>query len=195
MITNLYIYISKPFCMNKLTPFLIVVLIIGIYAIKGNAVQDVAMNTLRLQQVYKYKKLNVSGCAADYNEPTANDQTAIPLLNGWGTHTMKISTQNDSAFLYFNQGINMFYGFHFIEARASFKKAQQFDSACAVSYLGEALTYGPNINNSLYKLRPYVLTLMEKAQRFAPAAGPVEKALIAAQSIRYNTDTSAGFDK
>ena len=175
--------------MNKLFLFLIIALLIGIYALEGNVAHDAAMNTPYFQQLSNYKKLNVSGCAADYNEAPVNDQTVIPLLNGWGTHTMKITTQNDSAFLYFNQGINMFYGFHFIEARASFKKAQQFDSACAITYLGEVLTYGPNINNVLYKLRPYVLTLMEKAQRFAPAASPVEKALIEAQSIRYNADT------
>src|SRR5512138_1689321 len=113
--------------------------------------------------LYQYRLLNSADCSADFGGPF-DDNLSIPLLDGWGNHMMNITTRSDSAFLYFNQGMNMFYGFHFIEARASFKKAQNFDSTSAMTFLAEALTYGPSINNPAYKLRPYVVTLIEKAK-------------------------------
>jgi tetratricopeptide (TPR) repeat protein len=146
------------------------------------------------EQIRRYKLLNAISCSPDF-ELAINNNQSIPLLKGWGKHRMNISTKDDSAFLYFNQGINMFYGFHFIEARASFKKAQDFDSSCALAYLGEALTYGPNINNPAYKLRPYVLTLINKAKQHASGCNDVEKALIEAQVKRYDADTSKGLQK
>src|SRR5690349_4757370 len=52
----------------------------------------------------------------------------INLLPGSGSYVWKIETKSDSAQLYFDQGINMYYGFHIIEAIASLKKAAKFDS-------------------------------------------------------------------
>ena len=49
----------------------------------------------------------------------------INLLPGSGSYVWKINTKSDSAQLYFNQGINMYYGFHIIEAIASFKKSSE----------------------------------------------------------------------
>lgn len=181
--------------MNKLIFLLAATLLFGLSIKLNNSVDGARFYSQSLQQIAAYKKSNAIGCFADNNEVFADNPPSIPLLEGRGIHTMKVSTQNDSASLYFNQGMNMFYGFHFIESRASFKKAQTFDSTCALAYLGEALTYGPNINNAAYKLRPYVLTLLEKAKRFQAASSSFEKALIEAQQIRYLADTSLGLQK
>ena len=144
-----------------------------------------------IQELNAYKLANVIGCAPDATTLFI-DPMSIPLLPGSGNHRMEISTGSDSAALYFNQGLTMFYGFHFIESRASFKKAQSLDSSCAMAYLGEALTYGPNINNSAYKLRPYTLSLLEKSKRHLSKCTAIEKALIEAQFERFTADTSLG---
>ena len=71
-----------------------------------------------------YKAKRIIRCSPDWNElKTWIEDSDIPLIPGAGKHQWKISTTNDSAQIYFNQGINMYYGFHIIEAMASFKKA------------------------------------------------------------------------
>jgi tetratricopeptide (TPR) repeat protein len=178
--------------MSKLFLMLGMTIAIAFYKVTSTSNQT-PDNSQTAEELYRYRLLNAIGCSPDYID--LSNTISIPLLDGWGKHRMQISSHNDSAFLYFNQGINMFYGFHFIEARASFKKAQEFDSSCAMAYLGEALTYGPSINNPAYKLRPYVVGLIEKAKRFGFASTDYEKALIEAQVIRYKADTSEGFQK
>ena len=113
----------------------------------------------------------------------------IPLP-GTGPHKWKISTSNDSAQFYFNQGINLYYGFHIIEAMPSFKKAQLFDSSCAILYWAEALAYGPNINDLGYFASPDALLAAQKATAPAMHASPGEKALIAAMQVRYSGDST-----
>jgi tetratricopeptide (TPR) repeat protein len=111
-------------------------------------------------------------------------------MPGAGNHQLKISTKNDSTQFYFNQGINMYYGFHIIEAMASFKKAARFDEKCAMAYWAQALSYGPNINDFGYSASPEALAAVDKAKEFANAVTPFEKELIDAMSVRYTADSA-----
>ena len=70
------------------------------------------------------------------------ESTDIPPMPGAGIYKWNIHTKNDSAQFYFNQGINMYYGFHIIEAMASFMKAEKFDSTNAMIWWARALAYG-----------------------------------------------------
>jgi hypothetical protein len=86
------------------------------------------------------KQLTAIGCA-----PGADDYTAdatgkfIQVLPGWGNHSYSISTSIDSAQLYFNQGLTMYYSYHSREAVASFREAARFDSTNAMLYWAQAL--------------------------------------------------------
>ncbi|HUS01589.1 MAG TPA: hypothetical protein VMY77_07675, partial [Chitinophagaceae bacterium] len=105
------------------------------------------------------KRYTSLSCTPDWTTYHLNElqiQQMMPLP-GTGSHQWKISTQNDSAQFYFNQGINLYYGFHIIEALPSFKKAQTFDPGCAMLYWAEALAYGPNINDFGYAASPDAL--------------------------------------
>ena len=84
--------------------------------------------------VAEKKKFSIR-CSPDYI-PTAADD--IPLLSGWGNYNWPVSSSSDSARIYFNQGINMYYAFHIIESRASFDKATRFDPECAMAWWGKA---------------------------------------------------------
>jgi len=143
------------------------------------------------QNVLLYKQKFAAGCAPNialFNpEDPAN---IIPLLDGWGHYTMPVTATNDSARIYFEQGINMYYGFHIIEALASFDKSTKFDSGFAMGYWGIALSYGPNINDYGYTASPEALTAMAKASQFAASCTPVEKGLINAMQVRYAADTT-----
>lgn len=118
------------------------------------------------------------------------DESDIPPIPGAGIYKWKISTSSDSAQFYFNQGINMYYSFHIIEAMASFKKAERFDPRCAMIFWAKALTYGPNINDFGYRASPEALAAVNKAKELSPSASQVEKALINAISFRYTADST-----
>ena len=84
----------------------------------------------------------------------------------------------------------MYYGFHIIEALASFDKATKFDSNFAMGYWGMALSYGPNINDAGYSASPEAIVAMHKAKNLSNNCTDVEKALIDAMQVRYTEDTT-----
>jgi tetratricopeptide (TPR) repeat protein len=144
-----------------------------------------------VMQIGVDKRLSTISCGPDWATiEKLTDEMDIPLIPGAGTHTWEISTTHDSAQVYFNQGINMYYSFHIIEALASFKKAARFDPDCAMLYWAQALGYGPNINDLGYIATPEALKASERAMQLAGNASPVEKALISAMNIRYTSDAA-----
>ncbi|MEQ1675917.1 MAG: hypothetical protein ABL876_04430 [Chitinophagaceae bacterium] len=139
----------------------------------------------------EYKKKVIARCGPDWEllkEWLA--ETDIPPIPGAGNYKWKISTEDDSAQFYFNQGINMYYSFHIIEAMASFKKAVRFDPRCAMLYWAQALGYGPNINDLGYRASPEALAAVKKAQELASNSTSVEKQLINAIAVRYTSDST-----
>ena len=141
--------------------------------------------------VSEYKKKNIIRCGPDWSQLNQwLEETSIPPIPGAGIYKWKISTRSDSAQFYFNQGINMYYSFHIIEAMASFKKAAKFDANCAMLYWAQALGYGPNINDFGYRASPEALAALTKAKEFSSTANAFEKGLIDALSARYTADST-----
>lgn len=148
-------------------------------------------NTITRFDIEAYKKKNTVRCSPDWNELNNwIEETDIPPIPGAGIYKWKISTSNDSAQFYFNQGINTYYGFHIIEAMASFKKAARFDPACAILYWAQALGYGPNINDFGYRASPEALAAVKRAKELSIKASSFEKDLIDAMAVRYTADSA-----
>jgi len=134
---------------------------------------------------------NIIRCGVDWNALNEwLDESDIPPMPGAGNYKWKISTSNDSAQFYFNQGINMYYSFHIIESMASFKKAAKFDPNCAMLYWAQALGYGPNINDLGYRASPEALAAINKAKELGSGIPLFEKQLINAMSNRYTDDSA-----
>jgi tetratricopeptide (TPR) repeat protein len=112
-----------------------------------------------------------------------------PLMTNLGKYGMNVSTANERAQLFFNQGLNLYYGFNHLEAYRSFREVARLDPTCAMAYWGQALSLGPNINlpmdpadtKTVYKALQKALTLKDKAS-------PMEQALINALSKRYTAE-------
>jgi len=139
----------------------------------------------------EFKKKNIIRCGPDWDKlKDWLEETSIPPIPGAGIYKWKISTRNDSAQFYFNQGINMYYSFHIIEAMASFKKAARFDENSPMLHWAQALTYGPNINDFGYTASPEALSASGKAIEFSARCTEKEMALIEAQRTRYSYDSS-----
>src|SRR5712664_2956405 len=118
--------------------------------------------------------------------------TDSPLWEGLGGVTYRITTANELAQSYFNQGLRLTYAFNHSEAQRAFRKAQKLDPDCAMCFWGEALVLGPNINLPMQEdaVAP-AFAAAEKARMLAPKATPREQALIAAVSTRYAKDAKA----
>ncbi len=137
------------------------------------------------------KTKNIIRCSPDWDELKEwLEESDIPPIPGAGNHKWAVSTSNDSAQFYFNQGINMYYGFHIIEAMASFKKAEKFDPSCAMIHWAKALAYGPNINDLGYRASPDALQAVNESLRHIEKASAFEKSLIYAMSVRYTADSA-----
>ncbi|HLA60357.1 MAG TPA: hypothetical protein VK622_16400, partial [Puia sp.] len=136
------------------------------------------------QTAYRNAKKKISSallrCAPDWSAHPVDEEEIedMVLLPGTGSHSWKINTRSDSAQMYFNQGINLYYGFHIIEALPSFKKALRFDSTSAMLYWAVALSYGPNINDYGYVASPDALAALSKAKFYMKNASSKEKELV-----------------
>jgi len=112
-----------------------------------------------------------------------------PLMENLGKHGMKVSTKNDRAQLFFNQGINLYYGFNHLEAYRSFREVARLDPDCAMAYWGQALSLGPNINLPMDPAdTETVYKAVQKAIALKDKASPMEQLLINALSKRYTAE-------
>lgn len=133
------------------------------------------------------------GCAPapDLSAMRVDEQGKFaPLFIGWGHYSYKVHTNIDSAQLYFDQGLNLYYSYHLTEALASFKEAARFDPECTMAYWGQALSMGPYYNSYTYKMPAAVLSVLEQMNRTAANAPEKEKALVNVMGRRYSADTS-----
>ncbi len=132
------------------------------------------------------------GCATrspplDGLGPSVSPPTAPPRLEGLGERRRPISQANAEGQKWFDQGLNLVYGFNHDESVKAFRHATAVSPECAMCFWGLAYALGPHINN------PAVPPEVEKAasqavkQSVALAAGAseVERALIEALSTRY----------
>lgn len=117
---------------------------------------------------------------------------AVPLYDDLGDLTYPITTQNELAQRYFDQGLRLTYAFNHAEARRAFREAQRLDADCAMCYWGEAFVLGPNINAPMDEAagNPAVAAI-NKAKALAHHANAREQALINALAARYAQDTNA----
>src|SRR5262249_24458431 len=67
-------------------------------------------------------------------------------LANLGAHQRKITTASGDAQAYFDQGLNLIYGFNHDEAARAFAKAIELDPTCASCYWGAGEALGPNYN-------------------------------------------------
>jgi tetratricopeptide (TPR) repeat protein len=115
-----------------------------------------------------------------------------PLWAGLGSVTYKITTANERAQAYFDQGLRLAYAFNHGEAQRAFRKAERLDPDCAICFWGEALVLGPNINLPMQEdaMAP-AYAAAQKAKALAGKASPREQALIGAVAARYGSDPKA----
>jgi tetratricopeptide (TPR) repeat protein len=119
--------------------------------------------------------------------PAAAGDGGVPLYEGLGGRTRKVTTSSPEAQRYFDQGLAFLYAFNHDEAIRSFRRAAELDPKCAMAYWGVAYANGPHINNPVVPTdrAKAAWEALGKAKAAASGASSVEKALIEALSFRY----------
>lgn len=116
-------------------------------------------------------------------------EASVPLLDGLGNHEYGITTDNELAQKYFNQGLRLYYAFNHSEAIRSFREAQQLDPSCAMCFWGESLAWGPNINMPMDDPAGVAAhEAVQQANAALDAETEKEQALIEALDARYVAD-------
>ena len=109
------------------------------------------------------------------------------LHDGFSGYARKVTTRSAEAQRWFDQGIQLLYGYNHDEAIRSFEKAAEIDPSCAMAWWGSAYARGLHINNP--EMGEEQSRLADEAARKAVAAlddeTPVEQALVRAVRQRY----------
>jgi tetratricopeptide (TPR) repeat protein len=120
------------------------------------------------------------------------DKPGAPVFQGLGAHRHRISTKNPQTQQFFDQGVNLLFGFNHAEAIRSFREAARLDPDCAMCWWGLAFALGPNINMPMPDdaVGP-AWAALQRAKALAPKASPEERAWIDALATRYAADPKA----
>jgi tetratricopeptide (TPR) repeat protein len=121
--------------------------------------------------------------------PAAAPYTLAP---GLGPMHHPVTTSNPAAQKYFDQGLNLLFGFNHDEAQKAFQQAARLDPNMAMAYWGIAYAVGPNYNLPVdWDREKIAYDAITKAQALAKDATPAERAYIAALATRFTNDKSA----
>ncbi len=115
-----------------------------------------------------------------------------PRLKNLGNHTFPVNCKGTEVQAFFNQGVNLAYGFNHAEAGRAFAEVARRVPTCAMAYWGQALVLGPNINapmNPADEAKAY--ELIQKAISLKGGATLRERAYIDALATRYSGSADA----
>ena len=127
-------------------------------------------------------------------EAAASKDPIAPLFENMGNHSFPISSANETAQAYFNQGLSLSYAFNHAEAHRSFAEAARQDENAAMAYWGQAYALGPNINDPLPDEQRKAAAFEAIKQAFERKAYASEKEmdLMHALSQRYGFSEDPG---
>jgi tetratricopeptide (TPR) repeat protein len=117
----------------------------------------------------------------------ATTETRLRLYEGFGTYTRGITTGSPDAQRWFDQGIQLLYGFNHDEAIRSFRQAATLDPGCAMCWWGVSYAHGLHINNPEMTAEQSQggSEAAQEALRRLDDETPAEQALVRAVATRY----------
>ncbi len=143
---------------------------------------------------HEARRSEMGAYARDLPQGAAHPTTAAmpALMPGLGPLDWPGVSADARARAFFNQGLNLAWGFNHAEAVRAFRAAQSYDPSCALCYWAEAWALGPNINMPMdAAANARALEVLVQARRFAPRHGPLAVGLVEALSRRHAADPAA----
>lgn len=174
---------------TKLTISILLVSVLGIFTWLNLAKDDFRSSKAK-RSVNSFK-----ACSSADFLLTSFDSTrqVAPTIPGLGKHHFKISSKNDRAQFFFDQGLNLAFAFNHAESHRSFLEASRLDDSAAMAFWGQAYVLGPNINDQVpddeRKEKAYMA--VQKAKELSDSSSQLEQDLIEALTHRYSKDSVA----
>jgi tetratricopeptide (TPR) repeat protein len=124
----------------------------------------------------------------------------VTMMTGLGNLHHPVSTKNEAAQNFFDQGLRLIYAFNHDEAARSFQKAAELDPKLAMAYWGIAEAVGPNYNDPASEDRfKQAHEAIQKAVGLSGGASSVtsdvERAYILAMAKRFPADPKSDLRK
>ncbi|WP_167284990.1 tetratricopeptide repeat protein [Marilutibacter alkalisoli] len=138
--------------------------------------------------------LLLSGCdrtAAPAGAAVSPPEAALmtTLLDGLGNYSFPVESSHPEVQRWFDQGLNLAYGFNHDAAERAFVRATELDPACAMCWWGAAWVLGPHVNAGMDPdNNAKAWERLQKAVALAPQADERSRAFIEALSARYAAD-------
>ncbi|MCB9837848.1 MAG: hypothetical protein H6813_00775 [Phycisphaeraceae bacterium] len=119
--------------------------------------------------------------------PQTPGATGASLYGGFGDYSRRVTTTSRAAQRWFDQGMQLLYGFNHDEAVRAFLEAAANDPGCAMAYWGIAYANGMNINDpDMTEQRSRdAYSAMTRAMELIDTVTPAERALIESVHARY----------
>jgi tetratricopeptide (TPR) repeat protein len=142
----------------------------------------------RLSVVLVFLVSSVAFADHDKNMPAR----PATLMAGLGHHHHPVSTDNQEAQKFFDQGLTLLFAFNHDEAARSFARAAELDPNLAMAFWGLAVVKGPNYNLDADEEQwKAAHAALEKAVKLAVKAPEPERDYIQALAKRYSSDPKA----
>ncbi len=136
-----------------------------------------------LAQVLCVALLCVGAVAQDHAAHAHAQAHPVTLVTGLGNLHHPVSTRNQQAQQFFDQGLRFIYCFNHDEAARSFQHAAELDPKLAIAYWGVAEAVGPNYNDPADPDRfKRAHDAVQKAVDLSAEASPSEQAYIQAMA-------------
>jgi tetratricopeptide (TPR) repeat protein len=134
-------------------------------------------------------KESSESAASSHGTHGAVSQRPVELLAGLGDVHLPITTDDELAQAFFDQGMALLYGFNHDEAARSFRRASELDPDAAMPWWGLALAIGPNYNDTAVDAGRARATYdaVQAALDRAPNASKREQQYIRAIARRYSS--------
>src|SRR6202142_712372 len=137
-------------------------------------------------------------CSLEVAQDHAAHQPVKPatLMSGYGDLHHPVSTSNQQAQQFFDQGLRLIYAFNHDEAARSFQRAADLDPKLAIAYWGVAEAVGPNYNDPASDDRfRQAHEAIQKAVDLSGSAPESERAYILAMAKRFPADPKSDLHK
>jgi len=150
---------------------------------------------LRLTTIFSLSIINFPGFGVA-QQHAMGETRPVTMMTGLGDLHHPVSTKNEAAQNFFDQGLRLIYAFNHDEAARSFQKAAELDPKLAMAYWGIAEAVGPNYNDPASEDRfKQAHEAIQKAVDLSGNALEVERGYILAMAKRFPADPKSDLRK
>ena len=133
--------------------------------------------------------ISMNSIAQEIDYPDSFNEPMNLFNSAMGDFHFPISSDNEMAQAYFDQGFQLMYSFAKNDSARSFQASNMADPDCAICYWGEAWSWGSYLNGAMTRAQaPRAYNALQQALARIDSATEKEADMIRALAVRYIED-------